>query len=508
MRAFEFYNHKLIMTEAEAVASDLGKLLDKAKDRPDIIQKIGNGIDALLDATNKMVARIKSKENNTTKPTTKTPAPTNFKPITPPSQLNQPAPVESLDEATIGDIPKYKQRIEAIEENIKLLSTMQDKDPKIKEIVGKLKTEVVELEKDIEQSLEDAAESYKQLDPYIGEMLKRMNANTPSEIAKMRTIFQKDEIPTKDAIEFLQYAAQGTVIDMEKLIASPPEKSARIDDFVLPKIKKTFEKVIGDFFNILPQATGGNIGPGEVAFVLLGSPVEKVRKGDLKIGGENGEKYEIKAGDTRPTVTKKGTPGKPKITGAILGGDKIPTGKSAWPKIKSILTKAGFPDVETTTKEGDPYPNYRLNNVGMNQFNKAIDENNIPVETVADAFSQIIKTIYPSVWDESVTDDVLAILKKSGGKIKLADLKPGEPQSFENNNELMRYITKKALETYRQDAGKENFIFFNKTTRGFKVYKGEAFNKDLDNPQGNLKIIRGIDWNDGAYKASPGLQVQ
>ena len=505
MRAFEF-STKIIMTEAKVVASDLGKLLDKAKDRPDLIQKIGNGIDALLDATNKMVARINSKENNTAKPTTKTPAPNNFKPITSPSQLNQ--SVESLDEATVGYIPKYKQRIEAIEENIKLLSAMQGKDPKIKEIVGKLKTEVVELEKDIEQSLEDAAESYKQLDPYIGEMLNRMNANTPSEIAKMRTIFQKDEIPTKDAIEFLQYAAQGTVINMEKLIASPPEKSARIDDFVLPKIKKTFEKVIGDFFNILPQATGGNIGPGEVAFVLLGSPVEKVRKGDLKIGGENGEKYEIKAGDTRPTVTKKGTPGKPKITGAILGGDKIPTGKSAWPKIKSILTKAGFPDVETTTKEGDPYPNYRLNNVGMNQFNKAIDENNIPVETVADAFSQIIKTIYPSVWDESVTDDVLAILKKSGGKIKLADLKPGEPQSFENNNELMRYITKKALETYRQDAGKENFIFFNKTTRGFKVYKGEAFNKDLDNAQGNLKVIRGIDWNDGAYKASPGLQVQ
>ena len=497
MRAFEFYNHKLIMTEAEEVASDLGKLLDKAKDRPDVIQKIGNGIDALLDATNKMVARIK--QNNTKNPGVN-------RPITPPSQQNQ--PVESLDETTLRDIPKYKQRIAAIEENIKLLSMMEDKDPKIKEIIKNLKNEVIELEKDIEDDLTDAAESYKQLDPYISQMLERMNANIPSEVAKMRTIFQKDEIPTKDAIEFLQYAAEGSVIDMEKLIASSPDKNAKIDDFVEPKVKKTFEKVIGEFFNILPQATGGNIGPGEVAFVLLGSPVEKVRKGDLKIGGENGEKYEIKAGDTRPTVTKKGTPGKPKITGAILGGDKIPTGKSAWPKIRSILAKAGFPDVESTTKDGDPYPNYRLNNVGMNQFNKAIDENNIPVETVADAFSQIIKTIYPSVWDESVTDDILAILKKSGGKIKLADLKPGEPQSFENNNELMRYITKKALETYRQDAGKENFIFFNKTTRGFKVYKGEEFNKDLDNPQGNLKIIRGIDWNDGSYKASPGLQVQ
>ena len=506
MRAFEFYQNKLIMTEAEAVASDLGKLLDRAKDRPDVIQKIGSGIDALLDATNKMVAAVRSKEpDNKSKP-----APNNLKPITPPSQLNQPEQsVESLDEATVGDIPKYKQRIGAIEENIKLLSTMQDKDPKIKEIVGKLKTEVEELEKDIEQSLEDAAEAYKELDPYISQMLQRMDADKPAEVAKMRVIFQKDEIPTKDAIAFLQVAAQGEVIDMEKLINSDPSSDKKIDDFVNPTIKKTFEKVITDFFNILPQATGGNIGPGEVAFILLGSPVEKVRKGDLKIGGEeDGEKYEIKAGDTKPTVTKKGTPGKPKITGAILGGDKIPTGKSAWPKIKSILTKAGFPEVESTTKDGDPYPNYRLNNVGMNQFNKGIEQNNIPVETVADTFSQIIKTIYPSVWSENVTKDVLAILKKSGGKIKLQDLKPGEPQSFENNHELMRYITKKALETYRQDGGKENFIFFNKTTRGFKVYKGETFNKDLDDPNGKLIVMRGVDWNDGSYKASPGLQVQ
>jgi hypothetical protein len=501
MRAFEF-STKIIMTEAEAVASDLGKLLDKAKDRPDVIQKIGSGIDALLNATNKMVSAMKSKENKVAKPVAKT-AP---KPIIPPSQINK--PVESLDEATVGDIPKYKQKIQAIEENIKLLSTMKQLDPKILDVIKNLQKEIDGFEQLIEKELEAAAESYKQLDPYIGQMLERMSANTPSEIAKMRTIFQKDEIPTKDAITFLQYAAQGSVIDMEKLIASPPQKDARIDDFVEPKVKKTFEKVIGDFFNILPQATGGNIGPGEVAFVLLGSPVEKVRKGDLKIGGESGEKYEIKAGDTKPTVTKKGTPGKPKLSGAILGGDKIPTGKSAWPKIKSILQKAGFPDVESTTKEGDPYPNYRLNNVGMTQFNKAIEENDIPVETVADAFSQIIKTIYPSVWDETVTDDVLAILKKSGGKIKLADLKPGEPQSFENNNELMRYITKKALETYRQDAGKENFIFFNKTSRGFKVYKGDEFNKDLDDPQGKLKVIRGVDWNDGSYKASPGLQVQ
>src|SRR6056300_342959 len=105
MRAFEFYQNKLIMTEAEAVASDLGKLLDRAKDRPDVIQKIGSGIDALLDATNKMVAAVRSKEpDNKSKP-----APNNLKPITPPSQLNQPEQsVESLDEATVGDIPKYK----------------------------------------------------------------------------------------------------------------------------------------------------------------------------------------------------------------------------------------------------------------------------------------------------------------------------------------------------------------------------------------------------------------
>ena len=503
MRAFEF--KRTVLEQASASTSNLETLVDKAKNRPDVLQKIGSGINALLDATNKMISTIKSKKDNVSNTKIKPPVSSpKIKKIPTPSEN----PIESLDEATIADIPTYKQKIQAIEENIKLLMSMKHLDPNVIAIIKNLQNEINGFETDMQKALDEASESYKKLDPYIGQMLERMNANTPADVAKMRVIFQKDEIPTKDAIEFLQYAAAGKVIDMQKLIQSPPQTDARIDDFVLPKIKKTFEKVISDFFNILPQATGGNIGPGEIAFVLLGSPVEKVRKGDLKIGGKEGEKYEIKAGDTRPTVTKKGTPGKPKLSGAILGGDKIPTGKSSWPKIKSILQKAGFPDAETTTKEGDPYPNYRLNNVGMNQFNKAIEEKNIPVETVANTFSQIIKTIYPSVWDESVTNDVLAILKKSGGMIKLADLKPGEPQSFENNNELMRYITKKALETYRQDAGKENFIFFNKTSRGFKVYKGDEFNKDLDNPQGKLKVIRGVDWNDGSYKASPGIQVQ
>ena len=64
------------------------------------------------------------------------------------------------------------------------------------------------------------------------------------------------------------------------------------------------------------------------------------------------------------------------------------------------------------------------------------------------------------------------------------------------------------LNVYKQDPNKDNFIFFNKTSRNFKVLKGEEFNQELDSNSSNLKIISGIDFNDGSYKASPRLYLK
>jgi hypothetical protein len=500
MRAFEFH-----LKEDTAEAS----ILAKASKSPEALSMAIRGIDAINDAARKAIELIKSKSSAkqpvAKQPPVVTPAPVSTQPPTTP----QPATtVESLDEAEVtpqDSISELKSKLNDNADLLKYLKFQAGKgDKQASTLVKQLKDKAAELSKLLDSAISQASESYKVLDPYLKQMLSRMGSDGPAEVAKMRTIFQRDEIPTNDAIEFLKAAQHGDVIDMVKLVK---QSDGVIDNFVKPKLRKTFVKVIGDFFDVLPQATGGNIGPGEVAFTLLGNPVEKVKKGDLMVGTPpKGEKFEIKAGNTTIPQTKKGA-GTPKLSGAILGGDKLPIGKSVWPKIKEILDTAGFTDTEVVDTAGKPYPNYRLNNVGMKQFNDEIVAQKMPVKKVAMVFSDILRTLYPSTWDKNVVFDIEKILKKGKGKIVLSTVRPGEPAALENNNELMRYITLKALETYKQDPGKDNFIFFNKTTRTFKVLRGDEFAKDLSDPNGKLKIIRGIDWNDGAYKASPGLML-
>jgi hypothetical protein len=498
MRSFELH-----LNEDSAESS----IIAKASKSPAALSMAIRGIDAINDAARKAIELIKAKS---IKPSVAAPA------VKPPAQaaqqpVMQPAttlPAESLGESEIEPVDSIAELKAKLNDNAELLKYLKFQagkgDKQASNLVKQLKNKASELSKLLDSAITQASESYKILDPYLKQMLSRMGNNGPAEIAKMRTIFQRDEIPTDDAIEFLKAAQYGDVINMVKLVK---KSDGVIDKFVRPDLRKTFVKVIGDFFDVLPAATGGNIGPGEVAFTLLGNPVEKVRKGDLMVGSPpNGEKFEIKAGNTTVAKTRKGD-GTPKLSGAILGGDKLPVGKSVWPKIKEILDNAGFTDTEELDTAGKPYPNYRLNNVGFVQFNNEIISQKMPISKVALVFSDILKTLYPSVWTNKVLKDLEKILKNGNGKLVLAKVRPGEPKALENNNELMRYITSMALAAYKQDAGKDNFIFFNKTTRTFKVLRGDEFAQDLSNPDGKLKIIRGIDWNDGAYKASPGLML-
>ena len=93
------------------------------------IEKVFKGIDALLDATNKMVARIK--QNNTEKPAANKPAvktaPNNFKPITPPSQ--QPEEFRNLPEKLKKDesLLKLKKDSELIRELDNIMNDLQKK---------------------------------------------------------------------------------------------------------------------------------------------------------------------------------------------------------------------------------------------------------------------------------------------------------------------------------------------------------------------------------------------
>lgn len=342
-------------------------------------------------------------------------------------------------------------------------------------------------EKGVQTGRQQQADEYASLDKYVDLVLERMSVKPNSRkmlIATIKSIFQEDHISAEEAKTFLEAAAQGSIIDMISLLAAG---KGNIRDHVRPDLLATFNKVIDDFFKLdLGSSTGGNIGPGEIAFVLLGSPTEKVKKGDLKIGDE---KFEVKSSGIK--ADNKGK------SGSVFGGDHISTAKALWPEIKKIFADYGIHNTEEKVKEKKS-ARFKINAKGLKQYNDAFNTNQLDLNTRANLLADIASTLYPDVEDpERLTKQMARILKKHGG-----ELVP------DNNSEFMRYLAKLALDAYRKDESKENFIYFNQSSKNFHVYRGEQLDQDLSSKSGDLEVMRGIDWNDGQYKASPGLYLK
>lgn len=351
----------------------------------------------------------------------------------------------------------------------------------------------------VEAGRQEIKTEYASLDKYVHLMLERLplkDNNKKTIVAVIKSIFQDDDIPPEDAKNFLEAAAEGKVIDMVALLKAG---QGNITNFVRSDLVKTFKKVIDDFFKLdLGSSTGGNIGPGEIAFILLGNPVAKVKKGDLQIGeGDTAEKFEIKSSGIKSDKGK---------SGSVFGGDHISTGKALWPEIKKILNRYGIHHTEDTKVNASgktksktkKVPRFKLNTKGLEQFNDAFKINQLGGANIAALLTEIALTLYPESEDPKViTKRIASILKANGGQIDTG-----------NNGAFMRLLTRLALNTYRMDEGKDNFIYFNQTTKNFHVYMGNELDQELESPEGDLEVMRGIDWGDGHYKASPGLYLK
>ena len=468
MRAFEF--------KTPQSTTELADLLDKAKDKPKALNMLATGIDAILIATNKLLSKVKANEKNVVqepKPVPK-PVPTPAPPAAPASpaipNTNQIAKTESLEETTIQDIPSLKSKIDGIESNIKLLKTLKLGKQAIL-IVKQLEAQINEFEEEIKNALKEATDSYKSLDPYISNMLSKVNENNEQSIARARSIFLNDEIPIEEAKRFLEVAQTG-VIDMIPMVK---KSKGKLDQFVVndPVVKRVYAKVIADFINWIPGKTAGNVGPGEFALVMLGNPTGKEKKGDLKIGDEM---FEVKAGNTSRAELKTGKLGTPKRTGAIF--DTGISGKAVWPEIEEILVSYGFKNMTERKKDA---------------------EGNT-------------KKIFPaSTFDiKLVKKSIQAILMQTNGKLTPATVPPGESNQLQNNNMLLRYLNTLSLQTYREEgSSKDNFLFLNKTTREYRVYRGQQLDKELNNPLSDLKLISGIAFSlvDKQSKATPRITL-
>ena len=76
---------------------------------------------------------------------------------------------------------------------------------------------------------------------------------------------------------------------------------------------------------------------------------------------------------------------------------------------------------------------------------------------------------------------------------------------IEDGGSLMKLIALTALTGYKLEKHKENFIFFNKTSRNYKVFRGTQVDDAINND--TIRLFKGIDWSDGQYPAAPKMYI-
>jgi hypothetical protein len=341
----------------------------------------------------------------------------------------------------------------------------------------------------------------KELNDLAGDVLSRISKDGASDSEKesLIAIFATNGVPEEQMKYFLQGAKAGKIIDMQSLVNS---STGKIDDHVRQPYRAIFSKVIGNFFNLADgMRTAGNIGPGEVAFVLLGNPAKKMNKGDLEVGKES---FEVKASSDTPGKPKKdGTPGASKPNGAVFGAKVNQKPASAWPIVQEILNKYG---IERTTREvkdtSSPtgfkeLERFKINSSGMTDLNAELDSMRMPKAKRANLMADILEQLFPKI----VKQDKKAFVQHVALTM--------EPKTghfpTEDTGELMKLLAKTALTGYKLEKHKENFIFFNKSTRTYYVFRGDEMAEAIDD--GTIRLFKGIDWSDGQYPAAPKMYI-
>ena len=507
MRAFEF---KLY----ENATIPANEILAKAKKSPEALDKAIKGVGAINDAARKYIELTKEKQGSP-KPAVDKPAPKNFKPITPPSQQNQPASVESLDEAAENSIEELRQELNDNADLTKYLKFQASKgDKTAQKLVKELEQKAQELNKLLDVAIKYARNEYKVLDPDLEVMLEKTGSNNPQDLAKARSIFLDDDIDIKDAQEFVKQAGGEGIIDMNKLVEK--RKGTLKDKDILlgsAKVAKVLDIVLPTFLEWKPGKTAGNVGPGEFALVMLGNPVSKEGKGDIKVGDDM---YEVKAGGAKQKELKSGALGKPERTGAFFDSG---SGKEARPHVEKMLKDYGFTNFKRDGGSRGPQFAYDLLNTKTNNWNTEFDRLNMDVDKRAEVLAKMASIIYsPGIRAteefpfEKVKEDIKKILEKTDGSISLGQKKPDKDgETFSNNSELIRYFGKLALTKYREEGkSKDNFLFFNKTTFKFTVFKGEEMENEVMKPDSDLKAIAGValSYTDSQSRSSPRFHLK
>jgi hypothetical protein len=497
MRFFEFRSPIIDAAEPSSVANPLQKLADIVKTIDPSDPLYNQAIDIMQLGLSKADNAVEKSQPNIEVPVEKSQP--NIEVPVEKSQPNIEVPVEEkLDTAVkktkpaakknLDDESVYEAYLNAIQDPIERMAMAKD---------AEFKNKMLNFIKIYEN---DKAAKRKELTDLAGDVLSRISKGEPSDSEKdaLLGIFPQFGIGNEQMTLFLQGAKEGKIIDMQKLVNS---FDGIIDNHVNSVYKPVYMKVIGSFFNLADgMRTAGNIGPGEVAFVLLGNPAEKMVKGDLKVGKES---FEVKASsDSAGKEKKDGSPGATKPNGAVFGAKVNQKPASAWPNVQEILNKY---EIEQTTRvvtnketgETKELERFKLNASGMTDLNAELDSMRMPKAKRAKLMSEILKQLFPKIINQDragFEQKVLATMNPKTGHFPIED-----------NGSLMKLIALTALEGYKLEKHKENFIFFNKTSRNYKVFRGTQIDDAINND--TIRLFKGIDWSDGQYPAAPKMYI-
>ncbi len=298
-------------------------------------------------------------------------------------------------------------------------------------------------------------------------------------LEQIRSFFTAAKISDQDTKKFLQLAIEGKVINMNNLVNAG---SGKISDHVNPSARSVYDKIYKNFMFLQPaRATGrGNLGSGEIFFVLLGSPAEKSGKGDLTVTIDNKErKLEVKA-------SRKTSKGK-KSGGRLDGG--APAAKDTKNQWNSLLKKyfgiSNFDQVD-----------YNITEKTLTFINEIIKKRKIARDIIVKFTKDMLNLFsnqplnYEKLADMMVNDD--GTLDASFTRTKNKD------------NKFMRGIALANYASYQQAHKFDSLMMVNIDSQDYEMIDSyENFKKSL--ADGDTEVTGNITFSDPSNKTA--LQI-
>jgi hypothetical protein len=294
----------------------------------------------------------------------------------------------------------------------------------------------------------------------------------------IRSFFTANKINDEDTKKFLKLAINGKVIDMNSLVTAG---SGKISNHVNPSAKSVYDKIYKNFMFLQPaKATGrGNLGSGEIFFVLLGSPAEKGGKGDLTVTINGKEKkLEVKA-SRKAGIKKSG--------GRLDGG--APAAKDTKDQWNQLLQKyfriSNFNEID-----------YNITEKTLKFINNIIVKNKIKRDKVVNFVTDMLKLFSNQPFNYEYTADTM--VNKDG------TLDTSFTRKKDKDNKFMRGIALANYASYQQADKFDNLLMLNIDSQDYEIIKSyDEFKNSL--AKGDTVITGGITFSDPSNKTA--LQI-